>query len=141
MWDIDTLTAGLSAFEDALWVGGNILGLLIFFSAAIFSVLYRIWFDPRTTTAGYLIGQAILAVAGFGLLTVLGVFVNGATDWWDRPGYVEWWRPGIRLIIYALIAYTFARLVVLLYLRKFRPERLKTRPDETTLVRVRHPKS
>lgn len=139
MWLVTTATDGLSILNDVLWVAGNIVGLLIFFAATAFSILYWVWFDPRLTTAGRLIHQAILSVAGFGLLTVLGIFINGATDWFDRPGYVEWWRPFVRFAIYALIAYTFSRLVRLLYLRKFHPERIKTAPNEATLVRPRRP--
>lgn len=125
----------------ALWVLGNLVVLSVFLSASLFAILYPIFWDWRHwTTAGTRIWRAILSVAGLGLLIVIGLFLDGSVEWWQMPSNVSGWRVLLRLVVYGLIAYSFADLVKTLVIRKFWPERLKTAPlDENTLGLVKKP--
>ncbi len=120
--------SGLLEFSTVVWVLGNLVALGIFFSAGTFAVLYPLLFNIRVTTVGPHIWRAILSVAGFGVLAVLGLFVDGRVNWWEMPTDVAWWRPLLRLAIYGLIAYSFTSLSVVLIMRRFWPHRLKTKP-------------
>ena len=111
--------------NEILWNIGNLTILVIFIAATAFAVIYPILFDVKATTGGFFIWQAIASVAAIGFLIVIGLYVD--TD------DTAWWRPALRLIVYGLVAWTFIRLVYLLIVRRFRPEKLKTRPDENTL--------
>lgn len=124
---------GFIEFSTGVWVLGNLVALGIFFSAAVFAVLYPILYNIRVTTVGPHIWRAILSVAGFGFLVVIGLFVDSRVDWWQMPEDVAWWRPLLRLVIYGLIAYSFTSLSVVLIVRRFWPHRLKTRPLTTAL--------
>lgn len=132
---------GVIEFNTFVWVLGNIIAFTVFIAALVFAVLYPILFDVNLTTAGRMIWRAILSVAGFGFLVVLGIFVDGRAEWFEFPDSVAWWRPLVRLIIYGFIGYTFTSLVVLLLVRRFKPGILKTAPtgvfEDTLNVRPR----
>lgn len=123
----------MNELNTILWVVGNLTILLIFVAAVAFAIAYPILFDVKATTGGFFIWQAIASVAGIGFLIVIGLFVDGHTQWWMLPEHTAWWRPALRFLVYGLVAWTFTRLVYLLIVRRFRPEKLKTRPDESTL--------
>lgn len=127
--------------NTALWVLGNITVLLVVLAALVFSVLYPILFNPRLTSGGQRIWEAIGSVAGIGLLVVVGLFMDGDGRWWAVPDTVVGWWPLFRLIIFGWVAYTFGRLVVFLIRRRFWPKQLKTRdntvPENTLEVRPR----
>lgn len=112
-----------------LWVSGNLVAASIFVSALVFAIAYPILFNPGLTTAGKLIWRAIFSVGGFGFLAVIGTFIDGRVEWFELPPDVDPWRPLVRVVIYGFIAYTFGSLVVLLFLRRFAPERLRTAPE------------
>ena len=127
---------GAIGFNTFFWVAGNLVAASVFVSSLLFSVLYPILFNPSLTSAGKLIWRAILSIAGFGLLVVTGLFIDGQVEWWQMPADIAWWRPVTRLAVYLLIAYTFASLVWLLIARRFWPHTLRTAPplpDEDTL--------
>lgn len=124
--------------NQILWVAGNVVGLLIFVSALIFSVAYPLLFKFRETTAGPKIWQAILSTAGFGLLAFLGIFVDGRVPAWELPMDVAWWRPLVRLIVYGFIGYSYGSLVWLLVVRRWFPKKIKTAPAGLLDVAPRH---
>jgi hypothetical protein len=127
--------------NTALWILGNVTILLIVLAALVFSVLYPILFNPRLTSGGQRIWEAIGSVAGIGLLVVVGLFIDSDSQWWATPDSIVGWWPLFRLVIFSWVAYTFGRLVVFLIRRRFWPEHLKTRdnsvPENTLEVRPR----
>lgn len=120
-----------------LWVIGNALGFLVFFSATAFAILYPLLFKLGQTTGGVKIWWAVLSVMGFGFLTFLGIFVDGRVPAWEMPPDVSWWRPIVRLAVYAVIAYSFGGLVIYLLMRRFDPERLKIAPKMAAVLSAR----
>jgi len=109
----------------------------------IFAIAYPILFDPRATTAGRLILNFVGSLIGIVGLVFIAVFIDPRAGglWFEFPGDVLWWRPAVRFLAYAYVAYSLTGLVALLWMRKFRPQRLHTAPEETTIpVVVRHRK-
>jgi hypothetical protein len=119
---------GLLEWNTILWVVGNLTALSIAVSALAFSVLYRLFFNPRLTSAGASIERAVFSVAGFGVLAVIGLFLDGSVDWWILPEHTAWWRPTLRMVVYGYIAYAFGHLVYTLVVYRFFPRRVKARP-------------
>ncbi len=130
-----------NSVNETLWVLGNGTVLAIVLAALIFSILYPILFNPRLTSGGQRIWEAISSVAGIGLLVVLGLFADNDGSWWRLPeGSAGWW-PLFRFLVFGWVAYTFGRLVVFLIRRRFWPKNLKTRdsavPENTLEVHPR----
>lgn len=124
------------------WVTSNLLVAYVGVVLVIFVAGYQILFDPRATTAGRFIfrfGLSLILVIG---LIFISVFVDpqAGREWFIFPGDTLWWRPLLRLVAYSYVAYTITGLAVVLYFRKFYPDKLRTIPLDTTLVRVRKPK-
>lgn len=124
----------LTTVNTVLWVAGNLIGLSIFLSALIFALAYPILFNPALTTAGKRIWRAIFSVGGFGLLAVIGTFIDGRVPWTEMPADVDAWRPIVRIVIYGFIGYSYASLVGLLVLRRFFPNRIKITPETAHLL-------
>lgn len=127
----------LTAFNTFCWVTANVEVFVVFTASLLFSILYPILFNPSLTTGGKLIWRAILSVAAFGLLVCIGIFIDGRVEWWQYPGDVIWWRPFIRLAVYSFIGESFVSLVVLLILRRVRPEAIKVAPEDSLNLRPR----
>lgn len=122
------------------YVLSNILIAYIAGAVVVFVILYYIWFDPRATTAGKFIFRFFLSLVGIIGLVFVGVFVDpaGNRSWTSLPPDVEFWRPILRLIVYGYVAFTITSLAVILVLRKWRPNSLKTSQDKDLVV-PRHP--
>jgi len=126
-----------------LWVMSNMLVAYIALALLVFTIAYPILFDPGATTAGKLILRFAGSLIGVIGLVFISVFVDPriGAQWFQFPGDVLWWRPALRFAAYAYVAYSITSLVVLLWLRKFRPKKLHTAPNESTIpVVVRRPK-
>lgn len=82
----------------------------------------------------------MLSLVGVIILSFLGIFVDPSsdTDWWEYPfETVDAWRPVLRLVVYAFVAYSITTLAWLLVMRKWYPHKLKKASD-LTLVKPRH---
>jgi hypothetical protein len=126
--------------NSILWVAANLEVAYIAIMLLAFSILYPWWFDPRATTAGRLILSFIFSLVGVIGLVFIAIYVDPQIGraWFQFPGDVLWWRPGLRFTTFTFVAYTITSLVVLLWFRKFRPHKIQTAPDERTLnVKVR----
>lgn len=134
------LTSVLEVINPILYVLSNLLVVYIAIALLVFVTAYYVLFDPRATTAGRQIFRFFLSLVGVILLVFIGTFVDPSPSRnWNRLAEdVEFWRPGLRFIVYAYVAYTVTALAVILWLRKFRPNRVKSAPD-LNLVKVRHP--
>lgn len=122
------------------WVGANLLVAYIAVALVVFVVGYQLLFDPRATTGGKLVFRFALSLIGVIGLVFISLFIDPrmGSQWFMYPGDVIWWRPTLRLAAYVYVAYTITSLSVLLVIRKFWPEKLKTAPaDEDTLVKIR----
>jgi hypothetical protein len=124
----------LLGLNTVLWVVGNVVALSIFLSALLFAIVYPILFNPSLTTAGKLIWRAIFSVGGFGLLAVIGIFIDGRVPWNEMPDDVDPLRPVVRFIVFGFIAYSYASLVGLLVLRRFFPGKIKVVPETVHLM-------
>jgi hypothetical protein len=124
----------LEALNSWIWVASNILVFAVFVGAALFSIGYPLLFKIQTT-GGWRMWRAILSIAGFGFLSVLGVFVDPeTTPWWQLPPSVIWWRPIVRLLVFGVVAHSFASLCAYLLQRRFAPNRLVIRPEISQLM-------
>lgn len=129
----------LNAF---FWIASNLTITYIALMILLFAVAYPILFDPNATTAGKFLLRFVASLAGVIGLVVIGVFVDPSAgrSWGEVPPGIEPWRPILRFAVYAYVAYTITALNVLLWFRKFRPHRLRTAPEESTLpVKLRNP--
>jgi hypothetical protein len=72
-------------YNALFWGLGNLLVLLIFGSAITFSVLYPLLFDFTKTTGGKVVWRVILSIAGYGLLAILSITINGWGQCGARP--------------------------------------------------------
>lgn len=129
----------IDAVNGFLWVSANVLLAYSAIVLLIFMISYYILFDPRATTGGKLIFQFILSLSGLIVINLIGVFIDPSADnrWFLFPPDVEPWRPIMRFVVYAFIAYATTSLAVLLAMRKWWPHKLKKASD-INLVKVRH---
>lgn len=117
----------------------NLFVIYIAIGVVVFVIGYYALFDPRATTAGRLVFRFFLSLVGIIGLVFIGTYIDPIDDhsWTTLPSGVEPWRPLLRLIVYGYVAYTITSLAVLLWLRKYRPHKIKSAPDKE-LVKVRH---
>lgn len=124
-----------------LWAAGNVLLLIVFAACIVFAIAYPLLFDPRTTTAGKAIWGLGLSLAGLSTIVVIGIFVDSPRDWWVPAEGTDYWRVIARLAIYGLVAAAMVNLDIVIFLRKFKPHRLRTAPpgEDTMDIRPRRP--
>lgn len=129
------------AINAVAWVIGNIVLSYTAFALLLFLLAYYAIFDPSATTGGKLIFQFMLSLAGVIMIVFIGIFVDPSPnqEWFIYPeGYVEEWRPILRLAIYGFVAFSISSLAWLLAVRKWWPQKVKKASD-INLVKVRHP--
>ena len=129
----------LEWLNPTLWVIVNLALIYIGVLLLAFTILYPTLFDPSATTGGKMIFRFVLSLSMVVALIVVGIFIDPRHDipWYEYPGDTIWWRPTIRLAVYAYISYTITSLVIFLWKRKFYPQKLKRAPDKE-LVKPRH---
>lgn len=132
----------LLVLNPIFWVGSNILIAYIAVMLVIFGAAYPVFFDPFATTAGKFVLLFALSLIGVITLVFISLFIDpqNGREWWQYPTDIYWWRPSLRFAVYLCTAITVTGLDVVLWLRKFRPHRLKTAPGEEIPVKVRRPK-
>lgn len=133
----------LEWINPTLWIISNLELIYIGIVLITFVILYVIWFDPKATTGGKMIFRFAYSLSLFVAVIFVGIFVGIFIDprhdipWYAYPGDTLLWRPIIRLGAYSYVSFTISTLVLFLWKRKFRPEKLKTAPDKL-LVKPRH---
>lgn len=129
----------LQSFE---WIMSNILVAYIALALIVFVIGYYILFDPSSTTAGKFIFRFAISLVGVIGLVFIGLFIDPKVNqsWWQFPPDVLWWRPIVRLLGYAYVAYSITSLAVLLFIRKWHPEKLRTALDRS-IVKTRKEES
>ena len=129
----------LEGFNPSLWVITNLVLIYIVVALIAFVILYQAWFDPRATTGGKMIFRFAWSLSLVVDIIFVGIFFDPRHDipWYEYPGDTIWWLPAIRMGAYLYVAYTISALILFLWKRKFRPEKLKTAPDKL-LVKPRH---
>lgn len=128
----------LHTINSIAWVTANLLILYVWVGLLVFTAGYYILFDPKATTAGKFIFRFFLSLVGVMTLVFIGIFLDphhgGA--WFMYPEDTIWWRPVVRLLAYGYVAYAVTSLAVLIAVRKWWPEKLKT--DQTRdLIKAR----
>lgn len=128
----------LITINSIAWITANLLIAYIAVALLVFVILYVIIFDPKATTGGRLIFRFFVSLVGVMGLVFIGSFIDPVhgREWFVYPGDVIVWRPVVRLIVYGYVAFTVTSLVVLLIIRKWYPEKLRTVADQQ-LVKVR----
>jgi hypothetical protein len=132
----------LESVNSVSWVASNILVAYISIVLVAFVIFYFTQFDPKATTAGRFIFRFIVSLVGVIGLVFIGSFVDPVQGraWFQYPGDVVFWRPLLRLIVYGYVAYAVTALQILLVIRKWWPQRLRTSIDRE-LVKTRKPDS
>jgi hypothetical protein len=126
------------AFNETLWVLSNVLVGYVAFALLVFAIAYPILFDPRATTAGRVVLRFIGSLVGVVGLSVVAVFIDPqVVPWWEIPPGLEWWRAPLRLIVFLYVAYSVTALVGVLVVRKFRPGKIQTAPEDSLPLIVR----
>lgn len=125
----------LNAFNSLAWIGSNLLVLYVAVILVVFVVFYFILFDPRATTAGRFVYRFIVSLVGVIGLAFISSYVDPQTGraWFQYPGDVIFWRPIVRFIVYAYVAYSVTALQVLIIIRKWWPHKLRTALDREIL--------
>jgi hypothetical protein len=119
---VDLIYAALDGVSDLLVMVTVIL-------TGLFVLLYSVLFDPRLTTAGRIIRRTMFALLLLGVVALVRVVVTDLPDWW----------PMVRIVVWVYLVYSFASLATLVVMRRFWPQKVKTRPDEDTIEpRPRH---
>lgn len=129
----------LERINPELWLFSNLVLIYIGIALIAFVILYQAWFDPKATTGGKMIFRFAWSLSLVVAVIFVGIYIDPRHDipWYEYPGDTLWWRPAIRTGAYTYVAYTITALIVFLWKRKFRPEKLKTAPDKL-LVKPRH---
>lgn len=129
----------INGVNQFAWITSNILIAYIALVLIVFTVSYIVFFDPKATTAGKFIFRFAFSLIGIVGLSFIGIFIDPSPGRavLEFPGDVLWWRPIIRLLGYGYVAFAITGLCVLLYNRKWHPERLRTSLDNQ-LVKTRH---
>lgn len=119
------------SISAAAWVFANILVMYSGIALLVFVLGYYILFDPGATTAGKFVWRFAFSLVGVMALIFVGLFIDPTPgrEWYLFPGDVLWWRPFLRLGIMSYVAFTITGLAVLLGIRKWRPELIKTARD------------
>ena len=133
------MTEFISVINSLAYVLTNLLLIYVTLGVVTFVIGYYVLFYPRATTAGRLIFRFFLSIVGVIGLVFIGTFIDpiDGMSWRAVPDGVEPWRPIVRLIVYGYVAYTITSLAALLWLRKYRPDKIKSAPDRGP-VKVRH---
>lgn len=131
------ITELLNFLNPIFWVGANFLIIYIGIALLIFVAAYYFLFDPSATTGGKLIFRFKIALLGIMALVFIGVWVNPreGAEWFQYQVDTMIWRPFIRFAVYSYVAWSISHLAVFLWIRKFRPWKLKT--SEENLVKTR----
>lgn len=131
------LIEGFNAFA---WIASNLLIAYIAITLTAFVIAYVILFDPGATTGGKFIFHFMVSLVGIIGMVFVGIFIDPThnSEWFNYPtGEVLSWRPIVRLITYCYVAYSVTSLFIVLALRKWWPEKLRT-ADDLKLVSPRN---
>lgn len=127
----------VNVINPTAWVIGNLFVAYDAIAVLVFVVGYFIIYDPNTTTAGKFIFRFFLSLLGLIILVFVGTYVDPAGDrsWIDMPKDVDAWRPLFRILVYGYIGFSMTSLAILLVIRKWWPQKIRTSED---LVKPRH---
>lgn len=122
----------MDVINTIAWVGANLLVAYIALLVILFVVMYYIFFDPKATTAGKMIFRFMLSLVGVIALIFIGTFIDPSSGNGPLGGpseTVDWWRPVVRFVVYAYVAFTITSLATALVLRKWFPDKVKKKSD------------
>jgi hypothetical protein len=126
----------LTPIITVLWIISNVLIVYNAVALLVFTVMYRLLFNPKATTAGRYIFRFFLSLLGVFAIVFVGVFVEPSysRDWWEMPADLSLWRSSARVVVYGYVTFTISALFVTLLLRKWWPHKIKTAIDKELLV-------
>lgn len=129
----------LNIINSVAWVASNVLIAYISVVVIAFVAGYYTLFDPSATTAGKFIFRFMLSLAGLASLLTVATFIDPSHNriWHDYPDDIASWRPIIRFAVYSYISFTITSLAILLLVRKWWPQKIKSSPD-LDLIKLRH---
>lgn len=125
---VSTVPQLIQELNTIFWVATNILVAYTMGILIVFVVLYYALFDPRATTAGKFVFRFMLALVGVTSLSIIGIFLDPSRgqNWSQIPIDTLPWRPFIRMLVYGYVAYAITGLAVLIVIRKWWPEKIRT---------------
>lgn len=125
----------LDSFNAIAWILSNILVAYIALALLVFVTGYFILFDPGATTAGKFVFRFAVSLLGVIGLIVISLFFDPShgREWFSYPTDVLFWRPFIRLLAYGYVAYAVTALAILIAVRKWKPDLLRTALDRELL--------
>lgn len=125
---VSTVPQLIQELNTIFWVATNILVAYTMGILIVFVVLYYALFDPRATTAGKFVFRFMLALVGVTSLSIIGIFLDPSRgqNWSQIPIDILPWRPFIRMLVYGYVAYAITGLAVLIVIRKWWPEKIRT---------------
>lgn len=125
---VSTVPQLIQELNTIFWVATNILVAYTMGILIVFVVLYYALFDPRATTAGKFVFRFMLALVGVTSLSIIGIFMDPSRgqNWSQIPIDILPWRPFIRMLVYGYVAYAITGLAVLIVIRKWWPEKIRT---------------
>lgn len=127
----DWITKTMFDWNTVAWVSANLLIAYIAVMLVVFVTVYYVLFNPKVTTAGrYIFRFFISLIAVIGLVFV-SLFIDPISEhtWFMYPEETAFWRPTIRLAGYMYVAFTITSLAILLIVRKWHPDKLRTSKD------------
>jgi hypothetical protein len=91
--------------NDILWGISNALVFYVSFAIVIFTGFYGLFFKWWQRWAGVSVFIDRTAIVGVIALIFIGVFVDPQRGFWEAPDDVLSWRPVVRVIVYASVAF------------------------------------
>lgn len=118
-------------FNAFAWILSNVLVGIIAVLVVIFVFVYVTLWDPGATTGGKLIFRFMVSLIGVIGLVAISLFLDPVSgrEWYSYSGDTLWWRPTVRLLVYAYVVIKVVQLIVFLIRRKFWPHTIKKKAD------------
>jgi hypothetical protein len=127
----DWITKIMFNWNTVAWVSTNLLIAYIAVMLVVFVTGYYVLFNPKVTTAGRYIFRFFISLIAVIGLVFISLFVDPIANntWSMYPQDTAFWRPTVRLVGYAYVAFTITSLAILLIVRKWHPHKLRTASD------------
>lgn len=128
---ISQITESMFEMNAVVWAITNLLIVYITVMLVLFVTGYYMLFNPKVTTAGRYIFRFFISLIAVVGLIFISLFIDPRDNslWYEIPEETAIWRPLVRLAGYAYVAFSITSLAMLLIVRKWYPNKLRTARD------------